>query len=331
MRKLIFLAVIIQSLFFCCRVKAYTPEIRYVDEIPNVRHPRIGYWFITPETLAGDAYLSQIEEYSRITPYDLIFLTARDGVDFFDVEKMHPVLERLVHKADSLGIGIGLQVWDWDNKEYTERDCSRTIVETEVKLDTAGAAICINRAINIRSVKPYKQKLFRVYAFKKAGKGEYIPGTLHDITDSCIQTGTPDEFRIEINAGSDFAGYDVYAMSEIYYPCYCVYSGGIGQSFYRLMDAYSDIPFKGFALDEFAHMRVKPDWILKADKEEFTIRHYSLAMKTKYEDLYDRNLDEDLFRMRYSPQNDDKRVGWHSGFQNNNHSSPSGYGAIAYT
>lgn len=305
MKKLIFLAVILQSVFSCYRVSASTPEIRYVEEMPDVRHPQIGYWFVTPETLAGDAYLSQIEEYSRTTPYNLIFLTARNGVDFFDVEKMHPVLERLVHKADSLGIGIGLQVWDWDNKEYTERDCSRTIVETETKLDAAGAAVCTNRASNIRTVKPYRHELFRVYAFKKAGRGEYVPGTLHDITDSCVQTGTPDEFRIEINAGAEFAGYDVYAMSEIYYPCYCVYSGGIGQSFYRLMDAYSDIPFKGFALDEFAHMRVKPDWILKADKEKFTIRHYSLAMKTKYEDVYDRNLDEDLFRMRYSPQNDD--------------------------
>lgn len=281
------------------------PEIRYVGEISNQRHPQIGYWFITPESLAGDAYLDQIEEYARVTPFDLIFLTPRNGVDFTDTLKMHPVFEKLVSKAESLGIDIGLSLWVPDDSAYIEKDACRTIVETETILDANGAAVCSNKAMNIRFHSPYKHELFRVYAFRKAGKGEYVPGTVHDITEFCMQEGDVDGFTIRINAGEEFAGYDVYAMSEIYYPSYCVYSGGIGQRYAKIMEAYSDIPFKGMAQDEFSHMRVKPDWILEEDNETFGIRLYSLAMKAKYQAEYDRDLDEDLFKMRYSPKDDD--------------------------
>lgn len=283
-----------------------TPEIRYVNEISNVRHPQIGYWFFTPDIVSSDAYLDLIEEYSKTTPYNLIVLTARNGMNFFDVEKMHPVFERLVHKADSLGIGIGLSIWDCGDKEYTERNCARTIIETETRLDASGKAICSNKAANIRSAKPYKHELLKVYAFKKVGDGVYEPGTLHDITKQCVQAGTPENFSISIDAGEDFAGYDVYAMSEIYYQAYCVYSSSIGQRYYKFMEAYSDIPFKGIALDEFSHMRVDPPhWNSVTDEKPLPLRHYSLAMKAEYRDLYNRDLDEDLLSMRYAPQNDD--------------------------
>lgn len=128
---------LLSCLIFCSILPVFATvqemEVIYTSELANTRHPLVGYWFITPETLEGDVYLKQLEEYARTTPYTLIFLTARNGVDFYDVETMHPVFERLVAKADSLNIGIGLQVWHARN--YTEENCSRTIVETETRLN----------------------------------------------------------------------------------------------------------------------------------------------------------------------------------------------------
>lgn len=295
----------------CVLLLSVTPAIasdkyvQYVDKLQNIRHPSIGYWFITPETLQGDVYLKQIEEYARTTPYSLIFLTARNGVDFFDVATMHPVFERLVAKADSLNISIGLQIWNSQDQSYTERNCSRTIVETEGKLDENGYAVCKNKPCGIRVTESFKNKLFRAYAFKKCGTNVYTPGSLQNITHLCTQTGNKDEFQIEINAGKALAGYDTYILSEVYYNHSCLFSDYTLDSFYRLLKAYSDIPFKGIGLDEFGYLPVKPSWILDTEKEDMRIRHYSLAMKLEYRDQYNRDLDEDMFQMRFSPKGDD--------------------------
>lgn len=298
-------SLLISILFFLLINSLSAQQIYYVDTLSNVRHPQIGYWFITPETLVEDAYLKQIEEYAQTTPYKLIFLTARNGVDFWDVQKMHPIFDRLVRKAEQNGIHIGLQIWDTQNKEYTERSCSRTIVEIEGVLNASGQLICRNKAMNIRESKPFKQVLFHAYAFKKCGEGIYEPGTLQDITSLCKQTGSPENFEIVVQAGKELAGYTVYIMSEVFYPCSCLFSGEPEGDFYQLLHAYSDIPFKGVALDEFGYMAVKPSWILDSDKEIFSIRHYSVGMRTAYQDRYNRDLDKDLFVMRYSPKDSD--------------------------
>lgn len=300
-----FMLLTVFLLGFVTQTTASTKNIQYIDTLQNTRHPLIGYWFITPETLQGDSYIKQIEEYARTTPYTLIFLTARNGVDFFDVETMHPVFDRLVKKADSLNIGIGLQIWESQDQSYSEKNCSRTIVETEGKLDQNGYAICKNRPRDIRVNEAFKNELFRAYAFKKCDRGIYSPGSLQDITPLCIQTGNNEEFQITVNAGKELAGYDIYLLSEVYYNNACLFSDYTIDSFFRLLKAYSDIPFKGVGLDEFGYLPVKPSWILESEKDVLRIRHYSLAMKQEYRNLYNRDLDEDLFRMRYSPEGDD--------------------------
>lgn len=302
--KVVLLFVAIHSLLLSPAI-AVEKNVSYVENLTNMRHPLIGYWFITPETLKDDAYLWQIEEYARTTPYTMIFLTARNGVDFFDVKTMHPVFERLVRKADSLNIGIGLQIWESQELDYTEKTCSRIIVETETKLDSAGKAVCKNRPRNIRVAKPFKNALFRAYAFKKCGTGVYEPGSLRDITHLCIQSGNNKEFRIDIEAGKDLADYDVYVMSEVYYEWPCLFSDYTMDSYYRLLKAYSDIPFKGIGFDEFGYLRLQTRKMLEPKNENFRIRHYSMAMKEQYRDQYNRNLDEDLFTMRFSPKGDD--------------------------
>lgn len=290
---------------YCTPAISTGKDIQYVDKLQNTRHPSIGYWFITPETLQGDAYLKQIEEFARTTPYDLIFLTARNGIDFFDVEKMHPVFERLVRKADSLHIGIGLQIWVNVDPNVTEANCSRTIVETEGKLDDNGQGIYKNKPRGVRIIPPFKNQLFRVYAFKKCGEGTYTPGSLHDITHLCHQTGNNEEFQIEVKGGKELAGYDVYIQTEILYNQSNPFSDYTISSYIQLMKAYADIPFKGFGLDEYGYMAFKTDWILNAEKEVIRTRHYSPAMKQQYQTLYNRDLDKDLFKMRYSPLGDD--------------------------
>ena len=230
---------LLSCLIFCSILPVFATvqemEVIYTSELANTRHPLVGYWFITPETLEGDVYLKQLEEYARTTPYTLIFLTARNGVDFYDVETMHPVFERLVAKADSLNIGIGLQVWHARN--YTEENCSRTIVETETRLNANGTAVCSNKPHHVRTVKPFKQELLRAYAFQKCGTDTYKPGSLHEITRCCVQKGDVDRFQIEINAGEELAGYDVYVMSEIYYEWPTLFADYTLDSYYRVLKA----------------------------------------------------------------------------------------------
>ncbi|MCD8138068.1 MAG: hypothetical protein LUH01_19785, partial [Parabacteroides gordonii] len=55
---------------YCIPAISTDRNIQYVDKLQNTRHPSVGYWFITPETLQGDAYLKLIEEYAQTTPYD---------------------------------------------------------------------------------------------------------------------------------------------------------------------------------------------------------------------------------------------------------------------
>ena len=75
---------LLSCLIFCSILPVFATvqemEVIYTSELANTRHPLVGYWFIPPETLEGDVYLKQLEEYARTTPYTLIFLTARNGV-----------------------------------------------------------------------------------------------------------------------------------------------------------------------------------------------------------------------------------------------------------
>jgi len=78
--------------------------INYVAAFANENHPQIGYWFISPNLLTETKeYQKHIDSIAENCKYTLIFLTAREGANFYDYDKMHPIFKDLVAAAHKKG------------------------------------------------------------------------------------------------------------------------------------------------------------------------------------------------------------------------------------
>ena len=74
------------------------------------RHPRILYWFWTPELLRDEKYLKDLKRIDEKSAYTMVVLSAREGMDFFD-RSLIPYFEKAVSYAHQLGLKIVLQLW----------------------------------------------------------------------------------------------------------------------------------------------------------------------------------------------------------------------------
>src|ERR1700678_1710756 len=82
-----------------CQPKSLNVKIQYEDPIRNQHYPELLYWFVTPETLSPQRYTKDIEHISRDTAFDFPFLTARNGVNFFDDPAAHDAVAGLVREG----------------------------------------------------------------------------------------------------------------------------------------------------------------------------------------------------------------------------------------
>src|ERR1051325_10003606 len=98
---------------YCLSIsQAQAQKISYVDEFANENHPEIGYWFISPNLITEEKkYLLHVDSIADNSKYTLVFLTAREGANFYDYEKMHPVFKEIVAAAHRKGLKVGLQLW----------------------------------------------------------------------------------------------------------------------------------------------------------------------------------------------------------------------------
>lgn len=287
-------------------------EVEEVDSFENVNHPRVLYWFWSPDVLQNERYLADLDSIAKKSPFDLIFITARDGVDFYNYEVMRPIFSRLVEKAHQKNLKIGLQLWDGGDEIPLEHSM-RLLGEKEVTLDASGHAICDLIAKHVRQnsinrhsdVKVQKSELFKVWAFKKAEDGVYVPETLSDIT-SIVQSvsKTPDRLTVTINGGKDLAGYSVYVLAQHYYNWSDMYGGYVSDLFREAFKNYASIPFDGTALDEYTHMRITPPWLMP-ESESFTERFYSPAMAERFKEKYGNDIETCLLAMRYVPEGEE--------------------------
>lgn len=282
------------------------PEIGYVDRFRNENHPEIGYWFFSPEQLPDDQYLDYLGQVVMKFPFTLVFLTARDGADFYDYSLMHPVFSKLVAAAHERGLKIGLQLWQ-NEEQVSLENAVRMLVDHDVTLNHSGHASVTAKAQFIRFPdRLIKTDLFKAYAFKKTGDGFYDPGTLQDITHLC-KTVLPDKqtAEIQIHGGKDLGGLTAYVVTQQY----CLQSSFFGLDEYHryadAIDAYSDIPFDGFALDEYGYkfierFGVNVDETPKPD-QVFRGRWYSTAMDEKFQQTTGTSLVKTLLDGRYAP------------------------------
>jgi len=281
-----------------------SPKVEYVSRFPNTNHPEICYWFITKDQLENDRYIGMIDQLADKGLYTMAFLTARNRVDFYKTEELHPILEKLVNHAHKRGLKIGLQLWSEKQKDLPLEDCDRLVVEGEATLDENGTAKYIAHARNARSDEHLiKSDLLKVYAFKQTGDGFYDPSTLQDITDKCVVGSTdPNTVQVDIKADPSMKGRKVYVMTQHYYNHASNLSPAASKSFDKVLEAYRDIPFDGVALDEFHNLAIIAEWDLKKTNGVFRERYYSPALAGVYQSRNGIPLERALFDMRYAPE-----------------------------
>ena len=295
--------VIILLFFFLAGFKFLDAQsVKYVKQFTNENHPEIGYWFISPDLLENGRYLEELDSIIYQCPYTLVFLTARDGATFYDFNVMHPVFQKLVAKAHQHGLKIGLQLWG-NYKDQSIEESQRMIVEKEIQLDESGNASYTAKAKFIRFPdRLLKTDLFKVYAFNKTAEGFYDPSTLKDITKQC-KTVLPDKetVQIKINGGQSVKGLTACLMTQEYCSQSSMWGDVEINGFREAINNYSDIPFDGFALDEYGNKFIERIFDLNT-LDPFRGRWYSTAMAKDYKIATGNSLDRILFDGRYAPE-----------------------------
>jgi hypothetical protein len=277
-------------------------QVEYVDNFANINHPQVAYWFFSKELLVNDKYLTDLDKLASESKFNMIFLTARNGLNFYDFDKMRPVFKKLVERAHSKGIKIGLQLWE-TKKEVAIENTERIITDGEITLDANGNGSFTAIAKHVRDTKLIiKSALFKVYIFKKTADGFYEPSSLKEITSQVsAQSTDASTVQIDIKTNSNLSGYTAYIMTQHFYNYSSNHSADAANRFVEALEAYRDIPFDGVGLDEYTNLRVSPTWDLEKNKEVFRERYYSLEMAKKFEQKFGQNIDKALFEMRYAP------------------------------
>ena len=299
-------AILLTNMLFNVAISQNSSShITYISSFNNANHPEIAYWFFNKDMLNEAAWKNKIDNLSTTSKYTLIFLTARNGVDFFEPEKMKPIFSNLVAYAHTKGLQIGLQLWGTP-KNTSEASSERTVVENEIILDANGLGSVYSKAIHTRaqSGKPFKSALLKAYLFKKTGNGFYNPSSLKDITDQCKIASTKDSsVNLQVQQDKKYAGYAVYVMTQHFYKVSSNYSKEAIDKFVNIMQAYKDIPFDGVGLDEYTNLKLFAIWELQKANEPLRERLYSLDMAKKYKNWYQYDIERTLFDMRYAPDN----------------------------
>ena len=294
----IFLLIVLQ---FGCK-SSVKIKINYVDQFENCNHPEIGYWFISPKLIANeDKIEAHVDSIADKCMYTMLFLTSRQGANFYDYKLLHPFFQKVVKRAHEKGLKVGLQLWGNYN-DSTMEGSQRMIIENEVMLDKSGNANTTIKAKFVRFPKRLlRSELFKVYAFKKISEGFYDPSTLKDITTKC-ETSMPDKetVKIRIKGGKNVAGLTACIMTQEYCSQSSMWDDVEINGFVEAMKAYSDIPFDGFGLDEYGNKFVMRNEELK--DQLFRGRWYSNAMAEAYKEETGMSLEKTMFDARYAPE-----------------------------
>jgi hypothetical protein len=283
--------------------EAAGPGIEFVPQFENTHHPEIAYWFFNKDMLASEKYLATLDQLAQHGLYTTVFLTARNGVDFYDFSRMHPILSDLVAQAHKRGLKVGLQIWE-SKKPVAPENMERAVVEGEILLDDRGEGSYTGKTRHVRTANgpPIRSELYRAYAFEKTGAGFYAPGSLQDITNLCPAT-SPDAgtVKVEIHGGPPLRGRTVYLMTQHFYNFSTNHGADAANRFLEALHAYRDIPFDGVALDEYTNLRIVAPWELEKPGGVFRERTTSPAMSQAYQAKYHEPLVQAMLDMRYAP------------------------------
>lgn len=294
-------SIVVLFIFLQCASFSQDIQVNYVSSFENINHPSVAYWFFAANMMPEDRYKGKIDSFARFSKYSLIFLTARDGVDFYDFKTMHPVFQKVVAYAHQKGLKIGLQIWKNDANTKIE-NTDRLMQEGEVALDENGKAEYKTEAKHVRDMETLiKSELYKIYAFKKTADGFYDPSSLKEISTSATAINSKSNVTVQINGGSNFKGYTAYVLTQHYYNSCNNYAAQAKEIITNAFKAYSDIPFDGIGLDEYKGMKIARQKILEEKKEVFRERVYALAMADTIKSQFGLNMDSVLLHMRFAP------------------------------
>lgn len=264
------------------------------------RHPRILYWFWTPEIIMGEQYLKDLKRIHEKSAYTMVVLSARDGMDFFD-RSLIPYFEKTVSCAHELGMKIVLQLWPEGNNasvSMTPEESASLVSETEIEImgDGMVSLFCHTDSVRGKEIHTHlKSELLAAYAFKKMGDGKYEPGSLIDITDSAACCEEDGGLRVQISA-PHLVGYTVYVMASHYFAYADCFGDFFPRSFHRLLSDLSTIGFDSYVLDEFRNMPIRHMNYCFRD------RLSGKAFAARVEEATQATLQQLLFNMRYAPE-----------------------------
>jgi hypothetical protein len=274
-------------------------RVRYEDPLLNANYPELLYWFTTPETLAPERYNRDVQHIAHDTVFDFPFLTARNGVNFFNSPAAHDAIAAIVREGHQNGLRIGatLQLADIDSMRKASFDDEQTVVgEGETALDASGRGI-VTSTVKLRSTAAIKTELLRVYAFRKTADGEYDPATLTDVTAQAKSTAPePGTITVALDLGPRFAGYTSFVMVTTWFNSLDRFSDAFTSWIHEAVNQYRDVPFDGTALDEFGYMRV-PMTPAAPLHGHFAGR----AFTAQFEQATGMDLTSTLFATRYAP------------------------------
>jgi hypothetical protein len=300
--KIVIIGLCFSNLSFnSAKAQIKNQVISYIASFDAINHPNVAYWFFSKDMLNPERNEAKLDSLSRFSKYTLIYITARNGVDFYKPEILHPIFDRLVKSAHAKGLKIGLQLWDKRYKVPIE-NTERLIQEGEVLLDESGSATYAVKARHARDMKALlKSELYKVYAFKKVADGFYQGGSLTDITAKCTPKESKETVDLSLNAGKELKGYTAFILTQHYYNYCSNHSAEAISNLTEALKSYSDIPFDAVGLDEYTNMRVSTTWELKKNNEVFRERPFSLPMAQKLKAASGTEPERILLDMRYAP------------------------------
>ena len=274
-------------------------NIRYENPILNARYPELVYWFVTPETLNRARYERDIQHIASDTKFDFPFLTARKGVNFLNSKEAHDAIAGIVAEAHGRGLRVGatLALQDVNSfRKFTSDDEQTAVSDGESQLDHDGSAT-VESSIKLRSLRPLKTELLRVYVFRKTAPGEYDPSTLQDATTQAeSQSAQPGTITVSLRLGPKYAGYTGFILATTWFNALDLFSDAYQNWIHEAIDMYRDIPLDGTALDEFGYMRlpIAPSTVWRG--------HFSgRAFAEEFEKTTRQPLTRTLFETRYAP------------------------------
>lgn len=274
-------------------------KVRYEDPIRNEHFPELLYWFVTPETLAAERYTKDVQHIAHDTVFDFPFLTARNGVNFLNSTAAHEAVAGIVKAGHENGLRIGatLVLGSGEAARTSTPDNEQTVVaEAETLLDAQGSGVAV-AAAKLRSMKPTKTELLRVYVFRKTGDGEYDPATLTDVTAKATTAlPEPGKLSVSVGLGPQFAGYTMFAMATNWYGAIDLFSPDMTNWIHQAIDQYRDVPLDGTALDEFGYIRIPI-----APASPWRGHFAGKAFGERFEQATGRTLTQTLFETRYAP------------------------------